>query len=333
MTFRKRLNWAVGALTVVAVSLSGAGVFAAEYDWRIAVTTPEGHPYNTGLAHFEKRVEEGSDGAIAVEVFPSGQLGGEVESAKNLQLGTLEMTIISTSNASPFYKNLEVFGVPYSFKSLSCAYKVLDGPIGQRMAKGLREQAGLRVLGWYTFGMRQIFNTERPIHKPEDLKGLVFRVPADKMAEAAYKAMGANAVPLAFTEMFNALQQGVIDGADNPLITLQTFKWYEVVDHVSITNTAAGLSPFLMSEKAFQKLPEDLQQLVIEAGAESAQVNREAEAELTANAADFLEEKGVKIVEPDLEPFHDKVKPVFEMARERFGDDLIDRIQDMQTDC
>ncbi|GMG82119.1 TRAP transporter substrate-binding protein [Paralimibaculum aggregatum] len=324
---------ALGILAAMAALATPGWAGAADHNWRVSVVTPEGHPYNVALAAFKKRVEEGSDGRIGITVFPSGQLGDEVESAKNLQLGTLEMTIISTSNASPFYKELEVFGVPYSFKSLSCAFKVLDGEVGQEMAAGLREGAGMRVLGWYTFGMRQLFNTERPIETPDDMSGLVFRVPADKMAEAAYKALGANPVPMGFNEMFNALQQGVIDGADNPLITLKAFKWYEVVPHVTISNTAAGLSPFLVSEQAFSALPEDLQQLVIEAGSESAEVNRTTEEAATRDARAFLAENGVAIVEPDIAQFREKVQPVFDEAAELFGQALLDRIQAAQSGC
>jgi tripartite ATP-independent transporter DctP family solute receptor len=330
------LKAAAALLVAGMVGLGAAGAAGAaetEYNWRIAVTTPDGHPYNVGLERFKERVETGSGGRISVAIFPSGQLGGEVESAKNLQLGTLDMTVISTSNTSPLYEPLEIFGVPYLFKSLSCAYKVLDGPIGQQMADGLRESAGLRVLGWYTFGMRQIINTKHPILKPADLKGMVFRVPADKMAEAAYRAMGANPVPMAFTEMFNALQQGVIDGADNPLITVQNFKWYEVVRYISLTSTAAGLSPFLMSEKEFSALPPDLQELVVEAGKESAVANREKEAELTAAARGQLEQEGVRIDVVDTAPFRAAVEPVFEMAREKFGADTLKAIEDAQSGC
>ena len=302
--------------------------------WRGCCTsrTP-GHPYNLGLDAFKKQVEEGSGGRIEVTVFPSSQLGGEVESAKNVQLGTLDMTVISTSNTAPFHKELEVFGLPYLFKSLSCSYEVLDGPIGQGMAEALRKEAGLRVLGWYTFGMRQLFNTKRPVTTPADMDGLLFRVPADQLAEAAYRALGANPIPMAFPEMFSALQQGVIDGADNPLITLHQFKWYEVVKYASITNTAAGLSMFLLNEQTFSQLPDDLQALVLEAGQASAEVNRVAEADATSKARAALEQEGVQIDDVDISAFRAGVEPVFQKAAEDLGVELLDRIEVAQSDC
>jgi len=321
------------ACVMLAGGLPVSQAVAQDYNWRVAVVTPEGHPYNLGLDAFKKQVEEGSGGKIEVTVFPSSQLGGEVESAKNVQLGTLDMTIISTSNTAPFLKDLEVFGLPYLFKSLSCSYEVLDGPIGQGMAQALREKAGLRVLGWYTFGMRQLFNTKRPVATPADMNGLLFRVPADQLAEDSYRALGANPIPMAFPEMFSALQQGVIDGADNPLITLHQFKWYEVVKYASITNTAAGLSPLLINEQAFSNLPEDLQTLVLEAGQASAEVNRAAEAEATSTARAALEQEGVQIDDVDVSAFRAGVEPVFEKAAQDLGADLLGRIEAAQSDC
>lgn len=329
-----RRVFAAACLTLAAAVLTaGTALAAPKHKWRVAVTTPAGHPYNVGLEDFKRRVEQGTNGDIEVTIFPSGQLGGEVESVKNVQLGTLTMTVVSTSNVSPFYKDLEALGVPYLFKSLSCGYKVLDGDVGKEIADGLLKQAQLRVLGWYTFGMRQLVNTKRPLLKPDDMKGMLFRVPADKMAEEAYRALGANPVPMDFPEVFNALQQGVIDGADNPLITVQQFKWYEVVKYVSLTQTAAGLSPFVISERAFARLSPEQKQVVIAAGAASAKVNRDTEAELTKGAADFLKSKGVRIDKPEQTPFREKVEPVFEEARKKFGAKLMERIAEGQNGC
>jgi tripartite ATP-independent transporter DctP family solute receptor len=332
MTLLRSISLAAVA-TVFAVWDATPASSAPKHRWRVAVVTPAGHPYNVALDHFKQRVEKGSNNEIEVTIFPSSQLGGEVESVKNVQLGTLTMTIVSTSNTSPFYKDLEALGVPYLFKSMSCGFKVLDGDVGKEMAAGLLKNANLRVLGWYTFGMRQIVNTRRPVLKPADMAGLKFRVPADKMAEEAYRALGASPIPMDFPEVFNALQQGVIDGADNPLITVQQFKWYEVVKHVSLTNTAAGLSPFMISERSFSRLPPDQQKLVLEAGAESTKINRDTEAAQTDKAAEFLKAQGVRIETVDGSAFREKVEPVFQAARQRFGDNLMKRIAEAQSGC
>lgn len=332
MTIRVAVRLAAGMALACGMLASEASA-QTQHRWRVSVVTPPGHPYNLGMEEFKKRVEAGSNGRIQVTVFPSSQLGGEVESAKNVQLGTLDMTIVSTSNTAPFHKPLEVFGVPYLFKSMSCAYTVMDGAVGKEMAEALRKQAGMRVVGWYTFGMRQLFNTRKPLLEPADMKGMLFRVPADQMAEAAYKSLGANPVPMDFPEMFGALQQGVIQGADNPLITLYQFKWYEVVKYASISNTAAGLSPVLLNEQAFAKLPPDLQALVLEAGTASAEVNRSEEAKATAKAREELVKHGVRIDEVDTAKFRQAVEPVFQQARKAFGEDLVKRIETEQNGC
>lgn len=318
---------------ILVIGLSHSAFAAAKYKWRVAVTTPPTHPYNAGLEKFKELLANGSNGQIEVTIFPSGQLGGETESAKNVQLGTLEMTIASTSNISPLCQELQALTVPYLFKDMQCAYKTLDGEIGQFLVDKLLKNANLRVLGWYTFGMRHILNTKRPILTPADLKGLKFRVPNDKLAETAYKALGGNPVPMPFVEMFNALQQGVLDGADNPLVTMVTFKWYEVVKYMSLTNTAVGISPLIINEKKFQALPPDFQKLVLDAGKQSAKKNWEFEAELAGKSADILRKEGVRLDEPDLAPFRMKAAPAYDEAVKMFGADLMNKIKKSQADC
>ncbi len=324
---------AVGAFALTFGSTLATPVVAAKYDIKIAVTTPPGYSYNVGLEQFKKQVEEGSNGDISVTIFPSAQLGNEVESGKNVQLGTLEMTVISASNLSPFYEKLQVLSVPYAFKSLSCAFDVVDGPIGTEFEKELAERAGIRILSWYTFGMRQLFNSKRDVRTVADLKGLKIRVPASKMLEATWKTLGAIPSPLPFPEVFNGLQQGVIDGDALPVASIHQFKFYEPAKHVSLANVAVGMSTFVVGEKFLQKLPKEYQDLIIKAGRESAKANRDAEASTTVEAMTFLKDQGVSIVEPDLDEFRNALEPVMNMAKESFGEDLVNRVLEAQSDC
>ena len=139
---------------------------------KLNLGTPPGNPYNVGAEAFKKEVEAGTQGAVTVQIFPTAQLGGETESAKNVQLGTLEATIVSTSNLASFNDKLAAFSVPYMFKSVSCSFPVVDGPVGQEMADTLLKTARIRVLGYPTFGARHLLNTKRRVLKPDDLKGL-----------------------------------------------------------------------------------------------------------------------------------------------------------------
>jgi len=315
------------------VALSTSAAFAQEYKLKVGVSTPEGYSYNVALAEFKKQVEEGSNGDIEVTVFPSSQMGGEAEMARNVQIGTLEATVVSTSNISPFLPSLQVLSVPYLLKSIECAMTVTSGEVGQEMAKELQEKADIHVLGYYTFGYRQLFNTKRPINSVSDVAGLKIRIPPDKYLEQTWSEMGASPIPLPFSELFPALQQGVVDGDANPISSIKQFKWYEVVDNVAVTNVAVGMATFAMNGRFFNSLPEEYQKLVTDAAANSVDVNITADAANTEEAVVFLKEQGVEFTEPDLAGFREAAQPVLDAASEEFGKDLIERIVASQDGC
>lgn len=328
-TFARIRTFTLGACFLL---LSGFAAEAADRIIKLNIGTPPGHPYNVGAEAFKKAVEDKSGGSIEVQIFPSAQLGGEVESVKNLQLGTLEATIVSTSNLSSFYESYQAFSVPYLFKSVECSFAVMDSDVGKSFADTLLERASLRVLGYPTFGARHLFNSVRPVKSVDDIAGLKIRAP-DKLLEATWRQLGANPVPLPFPEVFNAVQQGVIDGDANPLASIVTFKWYEAARYVSLTNTAVGVGVLLIAEPFFQSLPEEHQALVIEAGQIATEANRKSEARLNAESEAFLRNEGVQIDTPELAPFREKLTPLFEDARARFGEDLLDRIAAIQNSC
>jgi len=323
----RRLVAIAAALLLPAVALAQPKVVL-----KLNLGTPPGNPYNVGAEAFKKEVEAGTQGAVQVQIFPTAQLGGETESAKNVQLGTLEATIVSTSNLASFNDKLAAFSVPYMFKSVSCSFPVVDGPVGQEMADTLLKSARIRVLGYPTFGARHLLNTKRRVLKPDDLKGLKIRAP-DPLLEATWRALGANPTPLPFPEVFNALQQGVIDGDANPLTSIQTFRWYESTKFVSFTNTAVGIGVFIINEPFLQKLPKAQQDVVLKAAAESIKANRASEADLNKKAEAFLRTQGVTFDTPDQDAFRAKLAPVFDEAKKRFGAELLDRIAAAQTGC
>ena len=319
------------AIAALALS-SGALAQAGKVTIKLNLGTPAGHPYNVGAEAFKRVVEADTGGAVTVQIFPSAQLGGETESAKNVQLGTLEATIVSTSNLSSFLERLNVLSVPYIFKSIACSFSVVDGPVGQDFAATLLKDSRLRVLGYPTFGARQLFNTKRRVVKVDDVKGLKIRAP-DALLEATWRTLGANPVPLPFPEVFNALQQGVIDGDANPLTSIQTFRWYESVKYVSLTNTAIGVGVFIINEPFLQKLPKAQQDAIVKAGDEAVKANRASEAELNTKAEAFLRTQGVNFDTPNQEEFRTRLAPVFDGAKTKFGPELLDRIAKSQTSC
>ncbi|MCP5367968.1 MAG: TRAP transporter substrate-binding protein [Hyphomicrobiales bacterium] len=322
---------AAGAL-VLGLALS-APAAAEKFKIKVGVSTPPGYSYNVGLEEFKRLVESGTNNDVSVSIFPSAQLGGEVEMAKNVQLGTLEATIVSTSNASPFHKPLQVLSVPYLVNSIACGLQVLHGPVGQDFSAALLKKAGLRTLGWYTYGMRQVFNTKRDVKSVADLKGLKIRVPPDKYLEMTWRTLGASPTPLPFPEVFSALQQGVIDGDANPISSVKQFKWYEVVKHVSYANVAVGLSPFIINERFFKKLPAAYQEVVTKAAMASEAANRAADAKSTTEAVAFLKKEGVVFSDVNLDEFRTAMKPVMDTAKKEFGAELVDQVMKSQGGC
>jgi tripartite ATP-independent transporter DctP family solute receptor len=329
-TILRTSRW-LAALTAVTLLLPAA-LAQQKVTLKLNLGTPPGNPYNVGADAFKKMVETDTNGAVTVQIFPMAQLGGETESAKNVQLGTLEATIVSTSNLASFNDKLAVFSVPYVFKSVSCSFPVVDGPVGKEMADQLLSTQRIRVLGYPTFGARHLLNTKRRVVHPDDLKGLKIRAP-DPLLEATWRALGANPTPLPFPEVFNALQQGVIDGDANPLTSMQTFRWYESTKYVSFTNTAIGIGVLIINEPFFQKLSKAQQDVIVKAAAESIKVNRASEAELNKKAEAFLRTQGVNFDTPNQDEFRAKLAPVFDDAKKRFGPALLDRIAAAQKDC
>ena len=329
-TTSQPFRW-LAALVAAAVLVPTAVLAQQKVVLKLNLGTPPGNPYNVGADAFKKMVEDETKGAVTVQIFPTAQLGGETESAKNVQLGTLEATIVSTSNLASFNDKLAVFSVPYLFKSVSCSFPVVDGPVGQEMSDQLLKSR-IRVLGYPTFGARHLLNTKRRVVHPDDLKGLKIRAP-DPLLEATWRALGANPTPLPFPEVFNALQQGVIDGDANPLTSMQTFRWYEAAKYVSFTNTAIGIGVFIINEPFLQKLPKPEQDVILKAAAESIKVNRASEAELNKKAEAFLRQNGVTFDTPNQDEFRAKLQPVFDDAKKRFGADLLDRIGAAQKGC
>lgn len=322
----------VAALTALALGVSAPSLAQSKVIIKLNLGTPPGNPYNVGAEAFKKQVEADTKGEVTVQIFPSAQLGGEVESAKNVQLGTLDATVVSTSNLASFYDKLSVFSVPYLFKSVSCSFPVVDGAVGKEMADHLLQTAHMRVLGYPTFGARHLFNTKRRVIHPDDLKGLKIRAP-DPLLEATWRALGANPTPLPFPEVFNALQQGVIDGDANPLTSVKTFRWYETAKYLSLTNTAVGIGVFIINEPLFQRLTKPQQDVVLRAAANSIKANRASEANLNKEAEVFLKAQGMQFDTPAQDEFRTKLAPVFDDAKKRFGDELLNRIAADQKGC
>lgn len=295
---------------------------------QVGITLAEDSHYYKGLEHFADLVEEKSEGELAIEIFPNGSLGGERDMVESLQVGSLDMVLTSTGPLGGFAPEINVVDLPFLFENREHAYKVLDGEIGQDLLSGLEDQS-LKGLAWWENGFRHITNSQHPIEKPEDLKGLKIRTMENNVHMDSFKAMGADPTPMSFTELFTALQQGVVDGQENPVPIISTSRFYEVQDYLTLTGHFYSPAALLVSSQVFDGLSEDQQKALQEAASEGAEYEREIVAEMEDEMIADLKDQGMKIVEDvDKKAFQKATTSVYDQYSDQVGEDLIKQIQD-----
>ncbi|MCU0922538.1 MAG: TRAP transporter substrate-binding protein, partial [Burkholderiaceae bacterium] len=257
-----------------------------------------GNPRHDAAVKFAEVVKAKSAGRIEVQVAPSGQLGDDAAMVTALRTGALDMSANSQgalANAVPEYA---AFGMPFLFSDANQAFKLLDGPLGKELADKSAEK-GMVVLGYWDNGIRQMTNGKRPITKVEDMKGLKMRTPPDATLVDIMQALGAEAQQIKFAELYVALQQGVVDGQENPLMNIHASKLYEVQKHLALTNHQFQMTPFLMSKRSWDRLSDADRKAVQEAAAEATALQRKLSAESDAKLLVDLKAKGVQVTTVD----------------------------------
>jgi TRAP-type transport system periplasmic protein len=262
-----------------------------------------GNPKALGSIFFAEQMAKRSNGRITVQVAGGAQLGDDQTMLTAMRTGTLDMSVNSQGPVSAVVPETAALGMPFMFSSLPQAWKLLDGPVGKELAKKF-EAKNLVVLAWWDNGIRQTTNNKRAITKPDDLKGLKIRTPADPATVDLFQAMGASTQQINFSELYVAIQQGVVDGQENPLANIHSSKLYEVQKYLSITRHKYESMPFLMSGITWKKLSDADRQLVSEVAAEAATYERKLMLESDDKLiGEFRKMPGVSINEPDLAPF------------------------------
>jgi TRAP-type transport system periplasmic protein len=305
----------VASFAVAGGQQDGGDAGAEEtYTIRIAHTHTEEGLYYKGSVRFKELVEERSDGRIIVEHFPNGQLGADRDIQEGVSLGTIEAGL-SSSPVVILNDYFRLLDAPYLFVSREHVTEVLDGPIGEQLAAPL-EESNIKHLGYWENGFRQITNNVRPINVPSDLQGIKLRTPESPVRMQTFNTYGANPVPMPFTEVFGALQQGIIDGQENPLATIYQGSLHEVQDYLSLTGHVYSAVHLLMNKPLFDSMPADLQEILVDAGKEVAVYTRELGAENDQELADVMAETGVEVNEADVQAFVEASKPVWPMIVE-----------------
>ncbi len=261
-----------------------------------------GNPRHEASVKFAEVLKAKSGGRIEVQVAPSAQLGDDAAMVTALRTGALDLSANSqgaVANAVPEYA---AFGMPFLFSSAASAFKLLDGPLGKELADKSAEK-GLVLLGTWDNGIRQMSNSKRAITKVEDMKGLKMRVPPDATLVDIMKALGAESQQVKFAELYVALQQGVVDGQENPLVNIHASKLYEVQKHLALTNHQFQMTPFVMSKRSWDKLSDADKKAVQEAAAEATALQRKLSQEADDKLLAELKAKGVQVTTPDKAAF------------------------------
>lgn len=262
----------------------------------------QNHTWHKMAEKFKEVAEANSNGQIEVKIYPNSSLGTEVEMIQSAIAGSGDCDIVFTGESMQTYaEELGIIGMPYAITSDEHMDAVLNGEVGQELDQ-LMLDAGLRNLGAIVRGPRNI-TSNKEIKTPDDLKGFIIRTPESAMTMAAFEAMGAKPTPMAFAEIFTSLQQGVIDGQENPLANINNAALYEVQKYVIETEHLRAWVYFAMSEARFSSFPEDIQTIVADAAAEAVAYEHELFLEEEAGLKATLQEKGMTFVEVDQVPF------------------------------
>ncbi|PQJ30733.1 C4-dicarboxylate ABC transporter substrate-binding protein [Nonlabens arenilitoris] len=280
-------------------------------------TLPQTHPVHKGIVEFQKALEKKSKGTLKVKIFPDAQLGSEREVLELLQIGSVAATKVSAATLSNFVPEYNLFGIPYLFRDKQHQFDVLEGDIGKSiLEKG--SKFWLRGLCYYDAGSRSFYTSKKAIRTPEDLDGLKIRVMNNQMAINMVNSMGGSATPLAYGELYTAIQQGVVDGAENNPPSFVSSNHYEISKYYTLDQHSSVPDILLIGTKFWDKLSEEEKVWVQEAAEESAQAQKVFWNESVEESMKIAKAAGVEIIIPEKSLFAEKSKSVLEDFIEKF---------------
>lgn len=320
----KRIFLLACAVLVPWLALGPAASAADKIVLRIASVTGPQHHHNIALRWFADRVAKRAPN-IEVKVLDGAQLGGERDYIEGMILGNIEMAQVSTGPMAAFIPQFDLFSLPYLFRDTDHFVKVVNGPVGTEFFQ-LLEKRGMKGICWFDNGYRNVFNTKRPIREPADLKGLKIRVMESPLMVNTLNAMGASATPMAYGELYTALQQGVLDGAENAPGNVLNDKFYEVTKYYSLTHHFRPPGVVAMSLKVWDRLTDADKKVISEEAAALQDYEIKLTQKVETDAIKALEAKGMKVNEVDLDAFRKDVRPVYKSFTDKFGNELLDKV-------
>lgn len=311
----------------LAAGLAASGPAAGQATLKINIAVAQNSHYGVAIDTFAREVERRTNGRYKVQTFYSAALGAERESVEGVQLGTLDLTLTSTGPLPNFVPELAILDIPFLFRDYAHARAVLDGPIGQELLAKFPAK-GMVGLAWAENGFRHMTNSKRPVNVPEDLKGLKMRTMENPIHIEAYKQFGILPTPMAFTEVFTALQQGTVDGQENPLSVITAAKLDQVQKYLSLTGHVYSPAVFLMNKAQWEKLSDADKQAFLDAAREGVKANRARVDDDERRAVADLRARGMTVADNvDKAKFQAALVPAYADFGRRFGQANIDRIR------
>lgn len=297
-----------------------------QYTIRIAggAVGPE-HSLTKTFNFLKEKLEENSDGKFKVDLKVAGELGEDREIIEAMQMGEVHLASPSPAALGGFNKSVAILDMPFLFADRETAYSVLDGDPGKMILTNL-EESGFKGLGYFENGFRNVTNNVKPIESIEDIKGLSIRTMQNQTHIEAWKLLGANPTPMAFGELYTALQQGTVDGQENPFGLILANKFYEVQKYITVTNHVYAPNVVITNKAFIEGLPEDLQEVFVNAVNEAIDYNRQLAQEEETTAREALEAEGMEVYEfskEDLQKMQEIVEPVYDKFKDDIGADVV----------
>ncbi len=314
-------------LLAISFLLINCGKVSSVRVLKLAHVLPTDHPVHKGLLFTAKKVAENSGGKMRVDIYPSGQLGAERDLIELLQIGSLAMTKVSSAPLEGFVPEMKIFGIPYIFRDDEHRWKVMQGEIGKRLLLASQKYY-LRGLCYYDAGYRSFYMKDAPIESPSDLVGEKIRVMKSVTSVEMVKALGGSPTPIPWGELYTALQQGVVDGAENNAPSFHTSRHYEVCKYYSLDEHTSYPDILLISTAVWQSLTPQEQQWLQQAADESVEHQKILWKQAVDEALRVVQEAGVEINYPDKALFREKVKTMYELYK---GTPIYDLIQEIQA--
>lgn len=297
------------ALLLVFTSLSDLPAKEKPIVLKLGNVIPPTSGKNLSCLKFSELVQTRTKAKVQVQVFPASQLGNEEDIVQGVVMGSIDLHWGDASAYSSWVKEFNVFNAPLLFKDMKHWEAVVRGPLFDNLVSRLSKKVPVRVLGRYWMGERYILTRAKPVYTPNDLKGLKIRVPTYGMFVPGYKALGASPTPINYAEVYMALQQGVVDGMENPVGLIRGMKFYEVTKYLTTIPIINAVNVLVINEPAFRRLPAEYQRILQEAAKESSRYLEELMTKEMKENLRFFESRGLKIIQPkDLEGWRAKLK-------------------------